>query len=177
MAIGTALAIASIGTSLLGSFQRANAIESQTQAQVRQQQAQVQADQYNERVARQNAQIVEGQTRAELEKADRERRLRVGRSIANAGASGIGIESFGDVMSSSAEQEELDLLTIQNEGFLKQREFTTRADLLNSSAASTKSQIPLTKAAGKSSKSAAILSGISGGLSFASKSGMFDASN
>lgn len=83
----------------------------------------------NAAVSRQNAERVRQQTEAQKETQDRERRLRLGANIAAGGASGVGIESFGDVLSSSAMQEELDLLTLESEGLLRSRDFETQAEL------------------------------------------------
>ena len=87
---------------------------------------------FNARVAEQNAETVRQQTIAQTETQDRERRIRRGRAIARGGASGVGIESFGDVLASSAEQERLDLLTLESEGLLRQRDFETEAELQRS---------------------------------------------
>lgn len=91
--------------------------------------AKAEAD-YNARISEQNAEISRQQTKAQLDTQDRERRLRAGSAIAAAGASGTGIESFGDVLSSSAMQEELDLLTLKSEGLLRERDYTNQASLL-----------------------------------------------
>lgn len=174
-ALGTALntvaTAATVGGGLLGGASDGYAQQYQYQAQQQQLRAQQQAAEYNRLIALQNAQIVEGQTRAELEKADRERRLRQGAAIASAGASGIGIESFGDIMQSSATQEELDLLTLESEGMLRKREFETQAGLLGAEASSYGAQIPMVQSAARSSASAArtgtaarVIGGISSGL-------------
>ena len=167
----TALAIASAGLQVVGGIKQGQAAEVQAEGQARQLQAQADADRYNAEIARQNAGIVEGQTQAELDKADRERRIRQGRAIASGGASGVGIESFGDILQSSAAQEELDLLTIKSEGLLRQRDFTTQSTLLESSAANSIGQIGAVKAAGKASKTAAIIGGVSRGLGSLSSMG------
>lgn len=162
--VAAALPFISAGVSILGGMAQSAAIESNTQAQMQAAQANQQADEYNAAIARQNVSLVQGQTQAELEKADRERRIRMGAAKAAGGASGIGSESFGDILQSSAAQEELDLLTIKSEGLLREREFSTQAGLLDASAASTASQIPLIKSAGSASKSAAIIGSVSSGL-------------
>jgi len=90
--------------------------------------AKAEAD-YNAQIAEQNAAITRQQTEAAVDKQDRERRLRAGAARAGAGASGIGIESFGDVLSSSAMQEELDLLTLKSDGLLQERNFKNEATL------------------------------------------------
>ena len=82
---------------------------------------------YTSQVADRNAQISQQQTEQALETQDRERRLRRGAAMASAGASGVGIESFGDILSSSAAQEEMDLLNIKNEGLLQQQNFQSES--------------------------------------------------
>jgi hypothetical protein len=88
-----------------------------------------QAADYNATIARQNAETTKQQTQAALDKQDRERRLRLGANIAASGASGVGMESFGDIMASSAMQEELDMLTIESEGLLRSRDFEAQANM------------------------------------------------
>ena len=166
MAITTALVLAGVAAAagVASGIQAGNAAESQANAQANQLQAQANADRYNAEIAGQNAGVVAGQTEAQLDRADRERRLRMGTARAAGGASGIGLENFGDILQSSAAQEELNLLTIQSEGALREREFTTGASLLNTSAQNSINQISGVKAAGKASKTAAILGGVSKGL-------------
>lgn len=91
--------------------------------------AKAEAD-YQAKIASQNADIAAAQTEAAKDKQDRERRLRMGAMRAGAGASGVGSESFGDIISSSAMQEELDLLTIESEGLLTQRDYQAQSSLL-----------------------------------------------
>lgn len=91
--------------------------------------AKAEAD-YNATIAEQNAAITRQQTQAQLDTQDRERRLRAGAAMAAAGASGTGIESYGDILQSSAMQEELDLLTLKSEGLLRERDFTNQASVL-----------------------------------------------
>lgn len=158
------LTLAMVGVKVLGGFMQSRAQEAQYAAQQQQLQAQAAAADYNKRIAEQNAEIVSQQTQAELEKQDRERRLRAGMSRASAGASGIGAESFGDILQSSAAQEELDLLTIQSEGLLRQREFEQQAGLLGMEAQSSRGQAKMVKSAAKTSKAASLISGISSGL-------------
>jgi len=82
---------------------------------------------YESQVAMRNSEISQQQTAQALETQDRERRMRRGTAMANAGASGVGIESFGDILSSSAVQEQMDLLNIKNEGLLQQQNFESEA--------------------------------------------------
>ncbi len=145
-ALGTFSAI----TSLAG-------VGAQSAAQESQFRAQAEADRFNAEIARQNAEIVKGQTAAEVEKADRDRRLRLGANIARAGATGIGIESSFDILQSSASQEELNLLTIKSEGLLKERQFLTSAQLKGAAATSATQQAGLTRTAGRVSKAASVL--------------------
>lgn len=159
------MAVVAIGGQVLGGIAQSNAIKADTAAQTAQLQAQADADRFNANVARENANIVEGQTKAELDKADRERRIRMGAARAAGGASGVGIDSFGDILQSSAAQEELDLLTIKSEGLLKKRSFEQTAGLNEASSQNRLNQIPLVKSAGRSRSGSAILSGISSGAS------------
>jgi hypothetical protein len=90
--------------------------------------AQGQAD-YQSKVAQQNANTVAQQTAANAEAQDRQNRLRRGANIAAAGASGVGTDSFGDILQNNAALEQLDMLTIQSEGLLQQRNFESEASL------------------------------------------------
>lgn len=156
--------VINVGMSVMKGIQQSNAIEAQTQAQQNQLQAQANAARYNAEVSRQNAEIVRGQTEAQLDKADREKRLRQGAARAAGGASGAGTESFGDILFSSAMQEELDLLTIQSDGLLRENSFLQSAGLDTMQSNALTSQIPLVGAAGKASQGAAMLSGLSGAV-------------
>lgn len=171
--MGGALPFISFGLQLIGGIQEANAAEADTQAQIRQLEAQAAADRFNADIAAQNAEIVEGQTRAELEKADRERRLRLGANIASSGGSGVGMDSALDILQDNAAQEELNLLTIESEGLLRQREFTTQEELLRASASNTANQVPLVRSAGRSSRASSVISGVSSGISSGSRMNMF----
>jgi hypothetical protein len=171
--MAAALPFISIGMRVLGGLQQAKAAKIEGAAQQAQLQAQAAANQFNADVARQNAAITAEQTKANLEKADRERRIRLGKNIAAAGASGSGIGSFGDILQSSAAQEELNLLTIKSEGLLRERSYLQNAALGDASAQNELNQIPLVKSAAKTKSAAAILSGISGGISSGSSMGMF----
>jgi len=105
-------------------FIAAAASAASTFSQGRQQQA---VADYNTSIARQNAQIAEQQTKAELDVADRQRRLRLGANIAAGGASGVG-QPF-DILSDNVAQETLNLLTLESEGLLKKRSFEQQAAL------------------------------------------------
>ena len=168
-----ALPFISLGMQLFGGLQQRNAIQSESSAQQAQLAAQASANEFNAKVARENAAIVEGQTQANLSKADRERRLRLGANIAAGGASGVGMDSAMDILQSNSAQEELNLLTLKSEGLLKQRSYLQNAGLDEASAANTRNQIPLVKSAGKAKSAAGVLSGISGGIQSASNMGMF----
>ena len=152
--------IATTAFSVLGSIQQARAQEAQLEAQA-------QAAAFNQRVAEQNAEIVRQQTDANIERQDRERRLRAGQARAQMGASGISGGSFLDILQSSAAQEELDLLTLENEGFLRQRDFSTQADLLGAQAENARGQARQSVAAG-------IMGGVSSGLGVLERRGVFD---
>lgn len=152
------------GLQVFQSLQQAKATDAQTQAQTRSLQAQADADAFNATIAEQNAEIVRGQTAAELEVANREKRLRQGSAIARAGGSGVGIGSALDILQDNAAQEELNLLTIKSEGLLRERNFLTQSNLLTTSSQNTAGQIPLVKSAGSASKAASVLSGVSKGI-------------
>lgn len=162
--LGTALGAAGALSSIGSSGQESAAREAQLEADA-------QADEFNARIARENAALVGKQTAAQLEQADRDRRLRVGANIASGGASGIG-QSF-DILQSSAAQEELNLLNIQSEGLLKQRSFQQSASLDTASAKNKRNQKPLVRSAGKAKSATAVLSGLSSGATSASNLGIF----
>lgn len=109
-------------------------------ASFRSSQAEEQAAKANARIAEQNAETTRQQNDVALERQDRESRLRKGSAIAAAGASGTGISSFGDILQSSAAQEELDLLTLKSEGILRENDFVNDASLSKSKAKSAKQQ-------------------------------------
>ena len=94
---------------------------------------------YQSTIADQNATRAREQTNADLETQDKDRRLRRGASVASAGASGVGVDSFGDVMASSAMQEQLDMLTIKSNGLLAERGFEADASLAKARGANAKS--------------------------------------
>lgn len=120
------LQIAMVGLQALGKIQEGRAAK--------------QAADYNATIARQNAETTKQQTQAALEKQDRERRLRLGANIAASGASGVGMESFGDIMASSAMQEELDMLTLESEGLLKARDYEAQGNLYKAEGSNAMSQ-------------------------------------
>lgn len=150
-----------------------NAAKAESAAQQAQLQAQADAYAFNAKVNAENAKIAEGQTQAALDKADRERRIRLGRNIASGGASGTGLESFGDILQSSAAQEELNLLTIKSEGLLKQRSFLQGAALDTAASQNTANQIPLVKSASKAKGATALLGGVSSAFSSGKSMGIF----
>lgn len=169
----TPLTLISVGSTIFSGLSSAGAAGDNAAAQQAQLQAQADTASFNASVSRENAKIVEQQTASELQRADRERRLRVGANIASAGASGIGIGSLLDTMQSSAAQEELNLLTIESEGLLKKRSFEQNASLDGASSKNTLNQIPMVKKAGKTRSASAILGGISSGVSTAKSMGAF----
>ena len=151
----------------------ANAAKAEGAAQQAQLQAQSDAYAFNANVARENAKIVEGQTASALEKADRERRVRLGKNVASAGASGSGFGSFGDILQSSNAQEELNLLTIKSDGLLRQRSYLQNAALDDASSLNTRNQIPGVKKAASSKSASGIIGGISSGISTGKSMGVF----
>lgn len=111
--LGNVAGLAGTALSALGSMQEGQAAQ--------------QSAAYNAAVARQNAQVAEYQTKQNLEKQDRERRLRMGAMRAAQGGSGV--RTSGDLFASSAAQEELDLMTIASEGALKKQGYQSTAML------------------------------------------------
>lgn len=97
-----------------------------------------------------NARITEQNTKAELEKTDRERRLRLGANIASQGASGITGGSALDIISDNVSQETLNLLTIESQGKFAQNQYLSQAQNLRTQA--------------KASKAAGILSSVNSGI-------------
>jgi hypothetical protein len=177
-----------VGTQLFSGVQQYQSIDTQGsaqqlgyQAQQQQLQADIEAADYNRQVALQNARLSEEQTDIAVSRQDRLRRLRQGTSRAAASASGIGVESFGDVIRDNAVQEELDLSTIRFEGDLRTSQFEQQADLLSMSKQSMVNQMPYIKAGAvaakkgtSSSKAGSILSGISSGIGLGYKYGVFE---
>ena len=146
---------------LAGAITGSGASQYDNAAQIAQLQAQADAASYNEQIARQNAELTKQQTETDLERQERQRRLRIGSAIARGGA-GAGLTgSVLDVMRDSAAQEELDLLTIESEGLLKERNFLNQAALLKAQQRNIAGQIPLVKRAGGASRGASLLSGAS----------------
>lgn len=135
--------VASTAISAVGAISSGNAAKSQ-------------AD-YQAKVAENNAITVGQQTAANVEAQDRDRRLRRGANFASAGASGVGIDSFGDILQQNAALEQLDILTIQSEGLLQQQNFESEASLA--------------KARGKSARTAGYIGAASSILGGASKLG------
>ncbi len=129
------------GANLASMYAEGQAQKTAAKASMQAQQAQAQASEYNARIARENAAIAESNTAAEVARADRERRLRTGANIAAAGGSGS--LSFMDIAMDNAAQEELNILTIKQQGLLKQRSFQQQAGLLDFEAQGARSQIPL----------------------------------
>jgi hypothetical protein len=168
-----ALPFISLGMQVIGGLQQQRAVQAESAGQQAQLAAQAQASEFNARVARENAAIVEGQTKAATDKANRERVLRLGANIASAGASGTGLDSAMDILQSNSAQEELNLLTLKSEGLLKQRSYLQNASLDDASAANTRNQIPLVKSAGKAKSAAGVLTGLSSGIQSASNMGIF----
>lgn len=171
--MAVALPFVAMGLQVMGGIQQGNAAEAQAKAQAQQLRAQADADAYNATIAQQNAGIVEGQTQAQLDQADRERRLRIGANIAAGGASGISGGSASDIIRDNITQETLNLLTIENEGLLRKREFETQGNLLTASSQNTRGQASYVRSAGKTSKANAILGGVSSAIGTGSNMGAF----
>lgn len=154
------LAIISAVASVAGGFMESKAQEAQTKSTMQQLQAQADASAYNARIAQQNAKIAESQTAAEVSKAGRERRMRLGANIATAGASGaLGGANFLDIAMDNAAQEELNIQAIKQQGLLKQKSFLEQAGLDYAESRSASGQIPLVRKAGQMQSAAAMLSG------------------
>lgn len=129
------------GANLASMYAEGQAAKTQAKAQMQQQQSIAQANEYNARIAEQNAAIVASNTAAETAKADRERRLRAGANIAAAGGSGS--QSFLDIAMDNAAQEELNILTIKQQGLLKERSYQQQSNLDMMEARGARAQIPL----------------------------------
>lgn len=167
--VGTGAAIASTlgtigtivsGVSTIGSiFSGMGQNAAEEEAAIAQQQAAANAAAFNAEIARKNAAIEESKTQAELEKADREKRLRLGGNIASAGASGMSFSgsSLIDILSDNAAQEELNIGTIKQQGFLAKQNYLQQAGLYNASAANAAGQISGIKKAGKYKTASSIL--------------------
>lgn len=158
--MAAALPFVAGGLQLFSAMQQGDAAEAAAEGRAR-------ADDYNRKVAEQNASTVAAQTEASLERQDRERRIRLGQARANIGASGVSGGSFFDILQSNAAQEELDLLTIESEGLLRQNEFRSQANLLGASAYNTRQQ-------GSASKAASIMGGVSKGFGALDSAGVFN---
>lgn len=124
MADPVTLAIIGTVTSVVGQFSQMQAQQAQYEAQ--------------ENTARANATLAANQTQAELDKADRERRLRLGANIASQGASGISGGSSLDILDDNLTQETLNYLTIESEGNFRRDSYLASADNINSQAKSSK---------------------------------------
>lgn len=109
------MTIVATGVQALGSIREGNAAKAQAN--------------YEAGIARQNADRVAQQTAVQSEQQDREQRMRRGANIAAAGGSGVGLDSFGDILQQNAMQERLDILTLESEGLLQQQNFESQASL------------------------------------------------
>ena len=110
---------------------------------VQQSEAQARASEFNARVAREKAQLQKAQTAADVERQRRESRLRLGAVRAAAGAQGGITGSALDIIASSAVQEELDILNIQQAGQVAEQDILTgaRLDVLEAEQARTAGKI------------------------------------
>lgn len=141
MELATAAALLAGGSQVASMFAEGQAAKTQAKAQMQQQQAAAQAAEFNAKIAQENAATVASNTAAEAAKADRERRLRSGANIAGSGGSGN--LSFLDIAMDNAAQEELNILTIKQQGLLKERSYLQQAGLDLAEAQGARSQIPL----------------------------------
>lgn len=88
------------------------------------------AAEYNAAVARQNAEIAREQTRRQIQQADREAYLRLGRIRAAQGKSGGAMEgSVLDILADTAAQNEIERQDIAYRGALGERGYLQSADL------------------------------------------------
>lgn len=115
--------------------------------------AQEQAANYNATVAEQNAEIAREQAALRAQQIERENRLRLGATLAAAGASGVATEgTVIDVVGDLVTQGELERQQALYEGELRARGFTIDRDLSRSRARGARS-------AGRISAATTLLSG------------------
>lgn len=62
--------------------------------------------------------------------------MRIGANIAGAGASGLTVGSFGDILQQNAALEELDVMNIKQQGALRRAGFVNEANLRSAEASS-----------------------------------------
>ena len=147
--MGSLTPFISTALSVIGTIQGGMAQQAQAEGDAK-------ANEYNAQVASRNAKIARQQTASDVEKADKERRLRLGQNIAASGASGVIGGSALDIMSDNVTQESLDILNIEREGILRAQNYQSQAGMYTASAANTRAQAPST--------ASVILGGASAGL-------------
>lgn len=86
-----------------------------------QSESEARAAEFNANVARRNAGIQETQTQADIERGRREARVRQGSARAAAGALGGLQGSALDILASNAAQQELDIMTVKQQGALRKQ--------------------------------------------------------
>lgn len=124
-----------------------------------------QAEERNSEISSRNQKITEQQTEANVEAADRQRRLRLGANIAAMGASGISGGSGLDILDDNLTQETLDILNIRREGVLASQNYQIRSDTQLATARNYRAQRP--------SMATTIMKGASAGISSGYKTGVF----
>lgn len=154
--VGSAVALSGAALGAVSAISASRAKETQLRGQA-------QAAEFNQRIAEQNVEISRGQTDAQLETADRERRLRIGANIAAAGATGGVTGSTLDILQDNVTQENLNILTIQQEGLLKERSLALGGQLQGQTAQLARAQTPGVRTAG-TLKAASTILGAAGNL-------------
>ncbi len=124
----------------------------QAAGQLQQSESQARASEFNAQAGQEKAVIQVTQTAADVAKGRREGRARAGASRAAAGALGGISGSALDILESSAVQEELDILTIRQQGAVAEKDLLTgaRLDILEAKS---------TRAAGKVGAAATVIGG------------------
>jgi hypothetical protein len=135
----------------------ATAYQLQSQAALQQGESEAQAAEYNAQKAREEASIVSSQTEADKERARRENLVRSG--ALRAGTTGNLTGSSLDLLASNVAQQELDILNIENQGYLERRSLLNSANLYDMSAASSRQSAANTSRGSSIASSSAILSG------------------
>ena len=106
----------------------------------------------------QQTETLKQQNEAALTQADRERRLRLGANIAKGGARGLGQPL--DILRDNAAQEELNILTIKQQGALQQRAGVIQAQGFGTQAELERAKAETARTQGRLGVGATVLSGI-----------------
>lgn len=149
-----AMSMISMGMQLVGGAVQAKGIKAQGDADY-------ESGLYNANTAREDAGIAATQTTADVAKARTSQALDTGKFKAAAGVTGGMTGSNLDILSSNAVQQELDILTIKQQGALTQRSLLNQAGIDIAGAENAKKQSRLEAAAamlGSASKAAATAS-------------------